>query len=98
VYGAKLSPDGSLLFQPSTNGIDVLDGRLGNLLQRVSLAVSLSSNYDALVSDGKDNIPIAITGASGDGVALVDLTSIKRPPPLPYTNRVSSGAARAGGN
>lgn len=32
VYGAKLSAEGALLFQPNTNGIDVLDGRLGNLL------------------------------------------------------------------
>jgi hypothetical protein len=32
VYGAKFSPDGRLLFQPSTNGIDVFDGILGNLL------------------------------------------------------------------
>jgi hypothetical protein len=86
VYGAKLSPDGRLFFQPSTNGIDIFDGYLGNLLNRVSLPVALSPNYDALVEDGTDNILIAITG-TGNGIAVVDLTSINEPPPLPYTHR-----------
>ncbi len=94
VYGAKLSADGGLLFQPSTNGIDVLDGRLGNLLNRVALPVSLSSSCDALVADGKDNVLIAITG-NGDGIAIVDLTSIKEPPPLTYVTELSSRISRA---
>ncbi len=83
VYGAKFSADARLLFQPSTNGIDVLDAERGTLLQRVSLPVPLSSNYDALVSDGKDNTLIAITG-TGNGIAILDLTSISDPPSLPY--------------
>jgi YVTN family beta-propeller protein len=89
VYGAKMSADGRLVFQPSTNGIDVLDGRLGNLLQRVSLPVSLSTNYDALVEDGTDNVLIAVIGEDGTGVAVVDLTSIVEPPPLPYAKNVA---------
>jgi len=84
VYGAKLSPDGRLLFQPSTNGIDVLDGRLGNLLTRISLPVALSTGFDALVADGNDNVVIAITGTDGTGIAVVDLTSIAEPPSPPY--------------
>ena len=84
VYGAKLSPDGRLLFQPSLNGIDVLDGSLGNLRTRISLPVALSPNYDALVIDTSDNVLIAITGQQGDGIAIIDLTSIAEPPPLPY--------------
>ena len=84
VYGEKLSPDGRLLFQPTVNGIDVLDARLGNLLERIALPITLSPNYDALVSDGTDNILVAITGASGDGIAVIDLTSIPDPSPLPY--------------
>lgn len=83
VYGSKFNPDGTLLFQPSTNGIDVFDGRLGILLHRISLPFSLSYNYDALVIDGTDSVLIAITG-SGNGIAIVDLTSIQEPPPLPY--------------
>lgn len=95
VYGAKLSPDGRLLFQPSTNGLDVFDGRLGNLLARVSLPVALSPNYDALVADGRDNILIAITN-TGNGIAVVDLTSIGEPPPLPYESDVAWKQQRRG--
>ncbi len=84
VYGTKLSPDGGLLFQPLANGIDVYDGRVGTLRTRISLPVALSQNYDALVSDGKDNVLIAITGENGNGIAIVDLSSLSEPSPLPY--------------
>jgi hypothetical protein len=84
VYGAKFSPDGSLFFQPSTNGIDVFDGRLGTLRARISLPVALSQNYDALVSDGTDDVLVAITGQTGNGIAVVDLSSLPEPPPLTY--------------
>jgi hypothetical protein len=86
VYGNKLSPDGSLLFQPSTNGIDIFDGRVGLFRDRVALPFALSPNYDALVEDGKDNVVVAITGANGDGIAVLDFSSIPEPPPLPYPN------------
>jgi len=89
VYGAKLNANGSLLFQPATNGVDVFDGRLGNLLTRIALPVELSTNYDALVADGKDNVLIAITGENGDGIAVVDLSSIQEPAPLPYASRIA---------
>jgi hypothetical protein len=95
VYGAKFSTDSRLLFQPSTNGIDVFHGELGNLRNRISLLVPLSSNYDALVDDGTDNILIAITG-TGNGVAVVDLTSVPDPPALPYDNKVASRTHRLG--
>lgn len=81
VYGTQLSPDGMLLFQPSTSGIDVYDGLLGTLLSRIALPFSLSQNYDALVGDGQDNTLIAITGDNGSGIAVVDLSSL---PDLPY--------------
>ena len=84
VYGEKLSPDGSLYFQPSVNGIDVYDGRLGNLLQSIALPFPLSQGFDALVSDGRDNVLIAITGQTGSGIAVLDLTSLQEPNPLPY--------------
>ena len=84
VYGEKLSPDGNLLFVPLSNALDVVDGKLGGLLTRVALPVSLSPNYDALVSDGKDNLLVAITGQNGDGIAVIDLTSIQEPIPQPW--------------
>jgi hypothetical protein len=84
VYGAKLSVDGSMLFQPSTNGIDIFDGRVGNLRTRISFPIALSQNFDSLVSDGVDNILVAITGQTGSGIAVIDLTSISEPPPQSY--------------
>lgn len=90
VYGVKFSPDGRLLFQPSTNGIDVFDGRLGTLLTRIALPFGLSPNYDALVQDGKDNVLLAITGTNGDGIAVLNLTSLSEPVPLPYSAAISS--------
>jgi WD40 repeat protein len=84
VYGVKFSPDGSLLFQPATQGIDVYDGRLGALRSRIELPVLLSTGYDSLVSDGQDDVLIAITGANSDAIAVADLSSVAEPPPLPY--------------
>jgi hypothetical protein len=83
VYGEKLSPDGNLLFSPLLNAIDVIDGKRGALITRISLPVTLSPNYDALVADGQDNVLVAITGDAGDGIAVIDLTSIPEPKPLP---------------
>ena len=57
--------------------------------------MSLNSNYDALVSDGRDNILVAITGQNGDGVAVIDLWSLTEPPPLPYASTASVHRARA---
>ena len=87
VYGSKLSPDGSLLFQPSTIGIDVIDGHNGHLRNRIAFALPLSQNYDALVSDGHDNVLLGIAGANGDGgVAILDLSSVIEPSPLPFVS------------
>ena len=97
VYGTKLSPDGSLLFQPSQNGMDIFDGRLGTLVNRVAFGFSLSSMYDSLVEDGRDNVLVAITGDSGTGVAILDFSSVNEPLPLPYSvaesNRQSAKTA-----
>jgi len=86
VFGAKLSPDGSLLFQPLVDGIDVFDAQLGTLRTRIALPIALSANYDAMVADGKDNLLVAIAGANGDGgVAVIDLTSLPLPAPQPFS-------------
>jgi IPT/TIG domain len=88
VYGTKFSSDGSLLFQPSAQGMDIYDGRVGTLRSRIAFPVPLSTNYDALVSDSKDDILIAITGATGTGIAIVDLSSVPEPSPLAYAAKV----------
>ena len=90
VYGAKLSPDGSLLFQPATAGMDIFDGRTGTLRERIALPINLSPNYDSLVEDGQDNVLVAITGANGDGIAVLDFSSVTEPSPLIYPSVVSS--------
>jgi hypothetical protein len=86
VYGATMSPDGGLLFQPNTHSIDVFDGNTGAFRSRISLPMTLSSSYRALVSDSKDSVQVAITGA-GDGIAIIDLRSLVEPDPVPYFAR-----------
>lgn len=84
VYGEKLSPDGTLLFRPLTNAIDVFDARTGTFRHRIPLSISLSPMYDALVANGKDNVLIAITGATGNGIAVLDLATLPPAPLLPF--------------
>jgi hypothetical protein len=91
VYGEKVSPDGNLLFSPLLNALDVFDGRTGVLRMRISLSIALSTNYDALVSDGKDNILVAITGQKGDGgVSVIDLSSLPEPPTSVFSSASNS--------
>jgi WD40-like Beta Propeller Repeat len=90
VYGMKLSPDGSMLFQPTTTGIDVYDARVGVLLYRIGLGVELSTAFDALVSNGRDNVLLGITG-SGDGVIELDLNQLAAPAPLPFMPNLRYG-------
>jgi len=89
VYGAKLSSDGNLLFQPAQNGIDIFDTHTGLLYQRIAFATTLSGNYDALVSNGHDNVLLAITG-NGNGIAVVDLSSIANPSFAQATTRLTA--------
>ncbi len=93
-FGMKLSPDGTLLFQPSTFGIDVLDGRLGTLRTRLATSISFAPAFDTLVADGKDNVLIGIVGANGNQIAIIDLSSLPEPPPLPFA---ALGARRTPG-
>lgn len=84
IYGAALSADGSLLFQPATHAIDVFDGRTGSFRARVSISDQLSPNFRALVSNNRDSRLVAITGQTGDGIAVIDLNPLPEPAPLPY--------------
>lgn len=83
-YGMKLSPDGSLLFVPSTIGIDIFDGRVGTFRGRVALSFALSGLFDTLVSDGKDNVLLGIAGPFANQIAIIDLSSVPEPSPLSY--------------
>jgi len=76
VYGQKLNSDGSLLYQPLTGGVDLLDATAGLLKARLGTPFSLANVYDALAVDGTtDGQVLAITG-SGDTVAVMDLSRL----------------------
>jgi|GEM_PF-2007665 len=92
VYGAAMSPDGSLIFQPGPQAIDLFDGRTGAFRGRVSLPVTLTANYRALVATGQDNVLVGITGA-GDGLAVIDLSAVQEPAPVPYIDPLPVEAA-----
>lgn len=77
VYGQKLNMDGSLVFQPLMNAIDVLDGATGLLQYRVALPIQAANAYDALAIDDHDGLLFVLTA---DGIAQIDLSSL--PPSL----------------
>lgn len=73
VLGQKLDLHGKLVFQPLTDGVDVLDGTTGLLRYRVTLPIQLSDVYDSLAIDNTDNLLFAITQ---NGIAQLNLTSL----------------------
>jgi hypothetical protein len=77
VYGQKLNNDGSLLFQPLTDAIDVINGNTGLLESRVALPLTIANVYDGLVVDDTDQLLFAITSA---GIAQIDLSSLNLSP------------------
>jgi hypothetical protein len=81
VYGQKLNTDGSLVFQPLTNGIDVLDGTTGQLQYRVALPIQPANAYDTLSIDDHDGLLFMLTA---NGIAQLNLSSL---PPVPAASR-----------
>jgi IPT/TIG domain len=87
VAGQKLNQDGSVLFQPLTDGIDMIGRATGRLLYRIQLPVSPAPNWDALVvATGKNNLAV-ITNV---GVSFVDLSTL----PVAAASAPSSAEAR----
>lgn len=76
LYSSKFSADSKLIFRPEPNAIDVIRVSTGLPFARIALPFALNTNFDALVSDGADNILIAITGSTGTGIAIIDLSSL----------------------
>ena len=93
VYGGAFSADGALFFQPGTQAIDVFDGITGAFRARVALPVPLSPNFRALVTDNQDSLLIAITGDTGNGIAVIDLTSLPEPSPVSWLSNVAAPPA-----
>jgi hypothetical protein len=65
--------DGSLLLQPLTNQIDVIDTNSGLLRHRISLPVTIGNVFDATVLDEDDNALFAITSS---GIAEIPLDQL----------------------
>jgi len=71
--GQKLNRDGSILFQPLTDGIDMISTATGRLEWRIELPINLPAIYDSLVVNGIDNKVLAIGDSS---VVIVDLNQL----------------------
>jgi hypothetical protein len=76
--GKKLNEDGSILFVPLNNGIDLYARNTGRLLYRVEIPVTPASNFDPLVPGKGQNVLAVITAT---GVSIVDMSSL----PIPST-------------
>jgi hypothetical protein len=81
VYGQKLNTNGTLAFQPLTNGIDVLDGVTGLLQYRVALPIQAANVYDALAIDDKDGLLFVLTAS---GIVQVNFGAL---PPSPAESK-----------
>ncbi len=73
VNGQKLNQDGSILFQPLTDGIDLIARNTGRLLYRIQIPVTTANVYDSLVVAEGQNTLAVITAT---GVSFVDLSSL----------------------
>jgi hypothetical protein len=81
VVGQKLNHDGSLLFQPLTDGVDILSRNTGRLLFRVQVPGGLNDVYDALLTTGDADTIGVITPT---GVSFLDLSSLNLPVATPF--------------
>jgi IPT/TIG domain len=88
-YGQKLNRDGSILFQPLTDGIDMIARNTGHLLYRIQIPVTTANVYDPLVVANGTNTLAVITFS---GVSFVDLSSLPIPAAdtLPFPHAVYS--------
>jgi hypothetical protein len=71
--GQKLNQDGSILFQPLSDGIDMIAGNTGRLLYRIQIPVVPASIYDPLlVGQGQNTLAVI----SDTAVSFVDLGTL----------------------
>ena len=89
-YGIKWYPTGSLILQPLTHQVDVIDGNTGLLRDRISLPVTVANAFDASVVDTMDNSLFLITSA---GIAELSLTSL----PVGIGSVLPSSGSNSGG-
>ncbi len=95
VDGQKLNQDGSIMFQPLTDGVDMLARDTGRLLYRIQIPLTVPDVYDALVvAEGQNTLAVI----SANAVSFVDLSSLpiasKYTQPFPDTiHSKTSGTA-----
>lgn len=56
------------------------------LRTRIAMPLTISPNYDALVATGTDDALVGIAGETGDGILVIDLSSLPEPLPLPFAS------------
>jgi hypothetical protein len=71
--GEKLNYDGSILYQPSSDGIDLIARNTGRLLYRVRVPAVDANVFDPLLI-GKD--PSSLGILTGSGITFVDLSTL----------------------
>ena len=89
-YGQKLNQDGSILYQPLTNGVDLIERNTGRLLYRVQVPGMLASAYDPMFLGASAGVLGYLTAA---GVTFVDLSSLAIPA---ATSTLSGGTSAKG--
>ncbi len=86
--GQKLSQDGGILFQPLTDGVDILPRNTGQLLYRVQIPGTVANVYDSLVVGPGTNALAVITTT---GVSILDFSALPIPAsdsqPFPAASR-----------
>jgi hypothetical protein len=103
--GEKLNGDGSLLFMPLNNAIDLYARNTGRLLYRVQIPATPAPVFDPLVVGKGTNVLAVITA---DGVSIVDMSSLPIPAEInqPFSTfahtstqnkSINSGDSSAGG-
>jgi hypothetical protein len=71
--GQKVNQDGSILFSPLTDGIDMIARNTGRLLYRIQIPFTPANVYDVLVvAEGQNDLAVI----SATGVSFVDLSSL----------------------
>lgn len=75
-YGQKLSQDGSILYQPLTNGVDLIERNTGRLLYRVQVPGTVANVFDSIFLGASSGTLGYITSS---GVTFVDLSSLTIP-------------------
>lgn len=73
VFGLKVSRESDSLFQPLTDGLDLIDATTGIFYRRISLPVQISDAYDALTLDEDDDLLLII---SNEGIDTLDLSGM----------------------